>query len=221
MRPTPRPLPSETARQLQDLLARHRQLTKMLVEEQNREHQASPLTKPSITAHLAWLKRQREEIDELLASVVASDPAWQARVTQLDTIPGFAAWTATAVAVGLPELGTLTGKQIAALVGVAPLAQESGTKTGRRLGGGRRDLRVALYQAMTSTIRWDPAIKQHYRHLRENGKVHKQAMVACVRRVLGIMNAMARDGLTWQQTQVGQGVFLPAAADIQHGYSRD
>jgi transposase len=213
MRPTPRPIPEATARGLQELLARHRQLTKMLVEEQNRRHQASALLRPSLEAHIAWLAGERDAVDRLLASLVASDPDWQARVTVLDSVPGIGALTATILAAELPELGHVSAKALAALVGVAPYAVESGQQRGRRqISGGRRRVRHALYEAVTTTIRWDRSLGAHYAHLRSQGKGHKVAMVACMRRLLGILNAMIRDGLTWQQTQVGQGLWLARAA---------
>jgi transposase len=212
MRPTPRPLPEATARELQDLLARHRQLTKMLVEETNRRHQASALVRPSITAHIAWLEQQRDEVDAMRASVVASDPAWQARVALLDTVPGIGELTATILAVELPELGAATGKELAALVGVAPFAQESGQQRGQRhISGGRHHLRHAFYEAVKSTVRWDPTFAAHLAHLLAQGNPRKVAVVACMRRLLGILAVMVRDGLTWRETKVGSGAFLVQA----------
>jgi transposase len=209
LRPTPRPVREATARQLQELLARHRQVTKMLVEEKNRLHQATPLVRPSLEAHIAWLEGQRTEVDRLLASVVARDPDWQARVALLDSVPGIGPLTATIVAVGMPELGACSGAAAAALLGTAPYAVESGLMRGQRhIGGGRRLVRHALFEAVMSTVRWDPVIGAHYQRLRAAGKAHKVAMIACMRRLVGILNAMLRDGLTWQQTDVGQGHFL-------------
>jgi transposase len=212
-RPEPRPVPTETARQLQEVIARHRQLTKMLVEEKNRRQQATPLVRPSVDEHIAWLEQQRAAVDRLLASIVAGDPTWRERVRLLDSVPGIGELTATIVAVGMPELGACSAAAAAALLGVAPDADESGRRQGRRhIGGGRRLVRHAFYEAVTSTIRWDPVIGAHYRQLRDAGKPHKVALVACMRRLLGICNAMLRDGLTWQETEVGQGHFLAPAA---------
>lgn len=209
MRPPPRPIPEATARTLQEWLARHRQLTKMLVEEKTRRHQASALLRPGVEAHIAWLEGQRTEVDRLLASAVASDPAWQDRVATLDSVPGIGLLSATLLAVGVPELGACSGKQAAALVGVAPWAAESGQQRGQqRIGGGRGAVRPGLYEAMTTTIRCDPAFGAHYARLRAAGKPHKLAMVACMRRLLGILSAMLRDGPTGQQTRVGRGHFL-------------
>lgn len=212
MRPVPRPVPSGFAQELQGLLARREQLTRMLVMEQNRSHAAAAAVQPSITATIAFLRAQRTAIDHAVAAQVASDPAWQARVDQLDSVPGIAVQTATVLAVGLPELGTLTTKQIASLVGVAPVARDSGRQRGtRHIAAGRSAIRHALYRAVLTTIRCDPTFHAHYAQLRARGKLHKVAMVACLRRLLGILNAMVRDGLTWTQTAVAQGRFLAEA----------
>lgn len=210
LRPTPRPVPEATARALAEVLARRRQLTKMLVEEKNRRAQATPLLRSSVVAHITWLEGQRDEVDQLLASLVASDPVWQARVATLDTVPGFGVLTATILAVGVPELGRCTGKELAALVGVAPFTVESGQyRGGRHIAGGRSTVRHALYEAVTSTIRCQPTFRTHYRHLRDQGKAHKVAMVACMRRLLGVLTAMVRDDLVWADTKLAQGSFLP------------
>jgi transposase len=213
MRPTPRPMPEATARPLQDLLARRRQLTKLLVEEKNHLHGASGLVRPQVERLIAILNAQRDEIDKLLASTVASDPSWQARVEQWHTGPGFGVWTATLVAVSLKERGRCTSQEVAALVGVAPHPKESGQVRGqRRISAGRGPVRHALYEAMMTTIQREPTFQAHFEQLERRGKPHKQAMVACMRRLLGILTAMVREGLTWQQTKVGQGKFLTPAA---------
>lgn len=212
LRPTPRPVPEATAQALQAVLARRRQLTKMLVEEKNRRAQATPLLRPGVEAHIAWLTEQRAEVDRLLERLVAGDPVWQARITTLATVPGIGVLTATILAVGVPELGPCSAKQLAALVGVAPFAVESGHYRGsRHIAGGRRTVRHALYEAVLSTIRWQPTFRAHYQQLTAKGKAHKVAMVACMRRLLGVLTAMVRDGLTWEQTDLGQGRFLPVA----------
>jgi transposase len=213
MRPVPRPIPAQTARDLRELLARRQQLTEELVMEKNRLHQATALVRPSILRLLAVLEDELAGMDALLAAVVAGDPAWQQRVEQLDTVPGIAPLSATRLAVGLPELGQLTGRELAALAGVAPFTRESGRFRGaRQIAGGRAPVRQTLYQVLITTIRCDPVFRAHYAQLRERGKPHKVALVACMRRLLGILNAMVREGLTWPQTAVGQGRFLPVAA---------
>jgi len=213
LRPTPRPIPAATAQALAEVLTRRRQLTKMLVEEKNRRAQATPLLTPGVDAHIAWLAEQRVAVDQLLASLVASDPAWQARVETLASVPGIGVLTATVLAMGVPELGRCSAKEVAALVGVAPFAVESGQHRGsRHIAGGRGAVRHALFEAVLSTIRWQPTFRAHYRHLKAKGKAHKVAMVACMRRLLGVLTAMVRDGLTWGDTDLAQGRFLPDAA---------
>lgn len=214
-RPAPRVLPDETARTVAALLTRRRQLGQMKAAEQTRgTHPEVPeAMRQQIAEHLAWLTTQLKQLDRQLAAVVAADAVWQAEVAQVDTVPGFALLGATRLLSGLPELGQVSAEAAAALAGVAPYEQESGQYRGRRvISGGRRWVRHALYEALTTTIRCDPTFAAHYAQLRTNGKSHNQAMVACMRRMLGILTAMRRDGLTWQETDVGQGKFLPAAA---------
>lgn len=213
VRPTPRPIPEATARTLRDLLARRRQLGDTLVMEKNRRQQASPVVRPSIATMIAMLEDQLDAIDALLASVVASDPDWQQRVDQLDTVPGIAPLSAMRLAIGLPELGRVTAKELASLTGVAPFPHDSGVFRGtRQIAAGRSAVRQTLYQVTMTTKRCDPTFRAHYRQLRNRGKPHKVALVACMRRLLGILNAMVRDGLLWHQTLVGQGHFVPPSA---------
>jgi transposase len=210
VQPAARPVPTATARHLQELVTRRQQLTKMLTSEKNRRHAASSLLQPSLDAHIAHLTEQRQQIDALLASVVASDPFWTGRVAQLQSVPGIGALTATTLAVGLPELGQATRRQAAALVGVAPFAHDSGTLRGQRhIGGGRRPMRHALYQVMTTALRCNPVLAANYRRLRAAAKPHKVAMVACMRRVLGLLTAMLREGLRWDELRVVQ-TFSPS-----------
>lgn len=209
VRPVARPVPAETARQLQELLSRHQQLTKMLTSEKNRRHDASAVLQPSLDAHIAHLTAQRQQIDALLAAIVASDPYWAGRVAQLQSVPGIGALTATTLAVGVPELGEATRQEVAALVGVAPYACDSGTMRGQRhIAGGRRVMRQALYQVLTSALRCNLVLATHYRRLRARHKPHKVAMVASMRRLLGLLTAMVRDGLRWEELRVVQ-AFAP------------
>jgi len=160
MRPTPRPVPNATARQLRALLARREAVVRMLVEEQNRAQEASALVRPQAEAVVALLTAQRRELDHLLASAVASDPAWQARVDLLDSVPGIGPLTATVLAVGLPDLGQGSAKAQAALLGVAPHPHESGRSRGRRcIGGGRAWVRHVVYEAVLTTVRCEPTFR--------------------------------------------------------------
>jgi len=215
VQPMPQAVPSETARRLRAILARREQVTKLLVAERNRVQQAEPVVRPLIEQHLDVLRAERRQLDALLATTIAADPVWAARVAQLRSVPGIGLWTATVLAVQVPELGTRSPKQLAALIGVAPHPRDSGRARGpRHISGGRAEVRRTLYQAVHSACRVsrDPVLRGHFEHLIARGKPHKQALVACMRRLLGILNAMVRDGLTWDQTQVGQGRFLARAA---------
>lgn len=213
--PEPLPLPSAAEREAHALLTRRRALTTMLVQEKNRRPRAIPTVQTSIEVVMTCLEHQRHAIDQELAAVVASDPALQARVALLMTVPGLAAYSATVLAVEVPHLGTRSTKQLASLLGVAPFACESGQRTGQRqISGGRRWVRHLLYEVTLTTIRQDPTFAAYYKRLREAPvpKPGKVARIACRRRLLGILHAMLRDGLTWQETEVGQGRFVPAAA---------
>lgn len=214
MRPTPQPITGDQERTNAALVTRRRQLTQMRAEEQTRLQQPGlpQAVLEQLTAHITVLNAQIKELDRLLADAVAADAQRQWRFSLLTTTPGIAALTGTRLIVGLPELGLVSAKAVSALAGVAPYPRDSGQMHGQRtIGGGRRWVRHALYEAVMTTIRCDPTFAAFYARLREAGKPHKVAMVACMRRLLGILTAMLRDGLTWQQTKVGQGHFLPAA----------
>jgi transposase len=213
MRPAVRPIPDETARTLAELVARREQLTKQLTQERNRRQQASALLRPQLETHIAQLRTHRAEIEALLASVVAADPAWAERVAALDTVPGFGILTATLVAVGVRELGSCTGKEAASLVGVAPYPKERGTGVrDRHISGGRGAVRAVLYEALTTTVRCNPTFNAHHQQLQARGKSYKEATIACVRRMLGILTAMLREHLVWAETRVGRGDFAPPPA---------
>ena len=213
MQPSPRPLPDATARQLRELLTRRAAVTKMLVEERNRQHRTSDVLRPQLTATIALFEAQRAELDALMASVIAADPDWQVQVEHVRTVPGFGMLSATILLMGLRTLEDGTAKEAASHFGIAPHPHDSGTLHARRhISAGRADVRQTLYESMITTIRCEPTFQAHYRQLRARGKAHKQAMIACARRLLGIVMAMLRDGLTWQETKVGRGVFLPTPA---------
>lgn len=197
MRPEPRPQPDATSQELASLLARRRQLLEMQTAEKQRRPTVAPRLRPGLDAHLAWLEEQIAELDRALEETVQEDPATQARATVLRSIPGIGPVATTTLLGLLPELGTLDRRQIAALVGVAPLNRDSGKRTGpRTIWGGRGAVRSALYMASLSAIR-HPAFKPFYQQLKQRGKPTKVALVACMRKLLTIANAMLRDGLLW------------------------
>lgn len=208
---TIRPVPTAATRTLTALIARRGELTKMLTMEQNRRHTADACLHADLDSHIADLTARRRAIDRELTVVVAGDPFWHRRVAILRSIPGIGPTLSVTRAVRLRELGELTRQEVAALAGVAPHARDSGTYRGRRtIGGGRRDVCKALYQGSVVMRTPNPPMRAHYEQLVARGKPPKVALIAVARRSLGIMAAMVRDDLLWQDTTVGQQQFLPS-----------
>lgn len=202
-RPTPQPVPGQTAQTLRALLDRHHQLTKIVVEEKNRLQQAPAAIKAGIAAHLTWLDEEVTRIDNALLTTVAEDDWWRRQVERIASVPGIGLFTATAVLVALPELFTAGRRPLAALVGVAPHPVESGAYRGRRMiGGGRAQIRHQLFHVTRMVIRYDPMMRAHYARLRARGKPYKVAVVACLRKLVGLLAVMVRHQLTWSETEV-------------------
>lgn len=198
VRPEPRPLPTVAARLLDALLTRRRQLIAMILAERNRLGFApAPLKKP-IEKHIRWLQRELQNVDSDLGKTIQSSPVWRARETLFQSVPGIGPVVSRTLIAELPELGSLNRKQITALVGLAPLANESGKHKGRRMVfGGRASVREALYMAALVASRRNPTIRIFYQRLRESGKPPKVALTACMRKLLTTLNAMARTGTPW------------------------
>ena len=198
VRPTPRPLTDEFTRALQALLTRRRQVLEMLIAEGNRlEHAPRPVQR-GITQHIRWLEKQLARVDDDLDDTIENSPVWRAKDDLLQSVPGVGPRMSRTLLGDLPELGTLTRKQIAALVGVAPLARDSGTFRGRRtVWGGRATVRSALYMSALVASRFNPVIRTFYQRLRTAGKPPKVALTACMRKLLIILNAMARTNTHW------------------------
>ncbi len=170
----------------------------MITAEENRLNTAPPITRTEIKTHVAWLRRRLATINETIDDSVRRSPIWRAKDDLLQSVPGIGSTTSSTLLALLPELGTLTGKQIAALVGVAPFNRDSGTLRGRRtVWGGRARVRAALYRAALVGTRWNPTLKAFYARLRVAGKSPKVALVACMRKLLIIVNAMIRDRRAW------------------------
>jgi transposase len=196
IRPPVRPLPDETLQLVQDWLTRRRQLVDMLVAEKNRAQQARPEIRKSINAHITWLKKQLRDSERELKDVLSDCPQWDARVELLDQQKGLGRVSAATLVAGLPELGTLTRKQIAKLAGLAPLSCDSGTMRGKRTTwGGRSDVRACLYLVTLVAVRWHPTLKAFYARLLARGKPKMVAIVAAMRKYLTILNALTRDHL--------------------------
>lgn len=198
-RPAVRPLPDEQTRLLQRLMARRRELTDMITAEENRLKQASDPVTEHIAEHLQWLKLARKKLDNDLDNQIRDNDLWREKDQVLQAVPGIGNVTSRTLLSQLPELGQISNKQVAALVGVAPLNRDSGKFQGHRsIWGGRAEVRTALYMAVVSAIRCNPIIRPYYQHLRDRGKAFKVAMVACVRKLLIILNTMLKDNQPWQ-----------------------
>jgi len=194
LQPPVRPLKDAESRALDDMLNRRRQLVTMRVQEQFRlGSAASPLLKKSLAAHIAWLDKQIDEVDGDLERQLRASPLWRAKDELLRSIPGVGPVTSLTVLAKCPELGNLSRRQIAALAGVAPLAHDSGKLRGKRfVWGGRAALRAVLYMAALAAMRCNPTIKAFAARLRAKGKPGKVVLVACMRKLLTIMNAMLK-----------------------------
>jgi len=195
VQPQPRDLPDEQARHLSATLTRRRQVLELLVAENNRLG-SMPDTDMQIriTKHIDWLKQDLKELDQLLAQLIKNSPVWKAKENLLRSMKGVGPVLSTTLLAELPELGQLNRKQIAALVGVAPLNNDSGKRRGKRsCWGGRAEVRRVLYMAALSAARTNPVIHIFYRRLLGNGKPQKVALTACMRKMLIILNAMTRD----------------------------
>ena len=187
VRPPLRPRPSAASRDLQDLVSRRRQLLTDRVAEQQRH----PLARP----------RAQADIDAQIAAALQADPALGARATWLQSIPGIGPTASATLLAELPELGRLSRREIAALVGVAPFNRDSGTWRGqRRIAGGRAAVRAVLYMATVAATRANPVIRACYRRLRAAGKPAKVALTACMRKLLVVCNALCQHQTMWDPT---------------------
>ena len=198
VRPQVRALPDEEARTLDAIVGRRRQIINMITAEKNRLGFAPQPVQKGINKHIRWLERQLSDIDSDLDELIRKSPVWQAKSNLLRDVPGVGPNLARTLIAELPELGRLSNKQIAALVGVAPLARDSGLSRGKRMvWGGRASVRSALYMSILSATKWNPVIRVFYQRLRAHGKPPKVAHVACMRKLLTILNAMLRHNQPW------------------------
>ncbi|HEX8671771.1 MAG TPA: IS110 family transposase [Longimicrobium sp.] len=198
VRPEPRVMPSAAAQDLEALRTRRQQVVEMITAEKNRLGTAPQRMQPRIREHIHYLEQERDGLEEELGRHIEADPQWHARDTLLQSTPGIGPQTSRTLIATLPELGDLSLRAIAALVGVAPYARDSGQFKGqRKISGGRADVRTALYMATFSAVRCNPVLRAHYEQLRARGKLFKVAMVACMRKLLGILNTMVRTNTPW------------------------
>jgi transposase len=199
VRPQPRAVPDEQTQQMGALLARRRQLVEMLAAEKNRLHSALPRVRPQLKAHIGWLEAALAELDHDLNQAVKDSPLWRDKEDLLRSVPGVGPVLARTLLFELPELGALNHKQIAKLVGVAPLNRDSGRHQGKRLiWGGRAVVRTALYMAALSAVRFNPVIQIFYQRLIKAGKAKKAALTACMHKLLTILNAMVAHQTAWR-----------------------
>jgi len=200
VRPDVRPLPDDAARLLDAMLTRRRQISGMIVAERNRLGFAPAPLKKSIEKHIRWLQRELDGVEADLSKVIQSSPVWRAKEALYRGVPGVGPVISRTLIADLPEHGSLSNKEIAALVGLAPLAHDSGTIRGKRMiFGGRATVRGALYMAAVVGVRHNPVIRAFYSRLRERGKPPKVALIACAHKLLTILNSMARNGEAWRQ----------------------
>lgn len=197
--PAIRPLPDTATQALAALVARRRQLLDMLQAERQRETVATTtVVRRAIAQHVRWLEKRVTESDDDIARAVTASPAWRVKDDLLQSVPGIGPVVAHTVLAELPELGTLTGRQVAALVGVAPFNRDSGRWRGHRtISGGRASLRAALYMAALVATRYNAPLRTFYRRLRDAGKPAKVALVAVIRKLITILNAMVRSSTPW------------------------
>jgi transposase len=193
-RPEPRPVPDEQTRQLEALVSRRRQLVDMRVMEMNRKELAPKAVRPSIETVIKFLSKQIDDADRRITELIDSNSTWRAKDDILKSVKGIGRVVAATLMALLPELGHLNRKKIAALVGVAPFNNDSGSKRGRRsIWGGRAAVRSVLYMAAVVARTHNPLIRALYERLTARGKLPKVALVACMRKLLTVLNAMLRD----------------------------
>ena len=198
MKPEARALPDAAARELTALVNRHRQLVEMITAESNRRDLASKSVRKLINSMLRSLKGQLLLVDREIRKAISASELWRHKAELLRSVPGVGEVTTATLLAGLPELGELDRRQIAALVGVAPFNRESGTWRGKRMiAGGRAWIRSVLYMSTIVAVRRNPILKEFYQRLRAKGKPAKQALTACMRKLLVVLNAMLRHQTRW------------------------
>jgi transposase len=200
IRPPLRPLPDKVSLELRSLIARRRQLIEMMVAEKNRLSTASKAVRKRIEAHIRWLETKLDRADKDLDHSIRQSPIWCENEDLLRSVPSVGPVVSRTLLAELPELGRLNRKQIAALVGIAPLNCDSGTFRGRRgIWGGRATVRAVLYMAALVASRRNSVIRNFYKRLRDKGKAPKVALVACMHKLLTILNAMIKHKTRWSE----------------------
>lgn len=201
IRPALRPLPDAVTLELRALTSRRRQILEMIAAENNRLEMTSKAVRKSIGAHVRWLEQALERANQELDRAIEQSPIWKENEELLRSAKGIGPVTSRTLLAELPELGTLDHKQIAALVGVAPFNRDSGSLKGRRsIWGGRAPVRCALYMATLVATKHNPVIRDFYNRLTAKGKIFKVALVACMHKLLTILNSMIKHKTSWSET---------------------
>ena len=199
VRPEVRPLKQGDQALLSQVISRRQQMVKMLTMEKNRRSTTLGEMRTQLDSHIQWLKAEIAELNDKMRQLIDACTQWQAREKVLLSVPGVGPITMLTLLADLPELGDLNRQKMAALVGLAPINKDSGTKRGkRRIFGGRASVRCVLYMAALSASKTNPVIRAFYERLLAKGKAKKVALTACMRKLLVILNAMIRDMQPWQ-----------------------
>ena len=199
VQPAQRPLSDAATAELAELITRRQQLQDMLTMEKNRLALIRSQVRRDVKLHIRWLEKRLDATDDDLRQAIETSPVWRVKEELLRSVPGIGPVVSRTLLALLPELGHLSRKQIAALVGVAPLARDSGQWRGQRvIWGGRAPVRRTLYMAALVASRRNPVLQVFYVRLRAAGKPAKVALVACMRKLLIILNAMMAQGTSWQ-----------------------
>lgn len=205
IRPPIRPLPDEQHQELSSVLNRQRQLIDMLVMEKNRFRNCpSQKVKTDVELHIKWLKEQIKKLDKDIGNLIEQTPIWRAKDQLFQSVPAVGPRLSRCIIANLPELGTLNRKQIAALTGLAPFNRDSGKMRGKRtIWGGRHKIRALLHMAAVASLRFNPLIRSFFDRLVSLGKPKKVALTACMRKLLTILNAMAKSQSCWDPKKYG------------------
>jgi transposase len=210
VQPLPKPLASEAQGALSDLVSRRQQVVEMLNSEQRRLYSVRNRTaKADIETHIEWLKQRIKELDREIDQLRKENAQWQQQYEWLTSVPGVGRVVATTLIAALPELGQISSKQLAHLVGVAPLNRDSGKMRGKRhIVGGRAQVRSVLYMSALVAMQHNPVISSFYQRLLSAGKAKKVALIACAHKLLGILNAILKQQVFWRNPMDAQPISL-------------
>lgn len=198
IKPEPRPLKDDEAQAVTAIITRRRQIVDMITAEKNRLAISHESVKKDIRETIEWLQKRLEDINNDLSKNIEANNVWKAKIDILQTCKGIGPGNSAMMVCSLPELGTLNRREMAALVGICPYNRDSGTMRGKRaIFGGRASVRAMLYMGTLSAIRCNPVIKAFYQRLINAGKLRKVAIVACMRKLLTILNAMLKNMTPW------------------------